>query len=630
MGRQNRVKSPEGTITRTVYTSPDRVKEIWVGTDDTDATDANPAGSGSPNNMVIVSANVYDNGSVGYDGNLTQVTQYADATDTRVTLFTYDWRNRRTVQDGEIDVYTQWTYDNLDRVTQVQRRNTTSTGYLIAREVTAYDNRGRVYRKTTYAVNPATGVVGNSLVSNTWYDAAGNVIKQVGAGSGIVFSKTVYNGAGWTTAQYTGYNTSNTWSTANSLSTDTITNQVEYTYDHAGNAISVANSDRLNDSTGTGALSAGTQPIARISYSATWYDGVDRTISNATYGAIASFTRPDVTPSRSDDVLVSNTYYSDAGRAYRQVDPKGIETQMQFDDAGRKIETIEAYGTGVARTTQYSYTLDNQISTLTAINSATGSQTTTYTYGTTLSDSDIARNNLLRTTAYPDSTGSSDVVAVTYNRLGQEKTRTDQRQTVRSFDYDKLGRLIHDRVTTVGSDTSSAVLRISKAYEVRGMVTTITSYDDPTVGSGTVLNEVKMEYNTFGQLVKESQEHSGLVTTSSLNVQYAYADGSSSSNQIRATGMTYPNGRVITRDYGTSGGLDDLLNRVNTIKDGTTTLAAYTYIGSGTVVRIDFTEPTVMLDLWGGTSGTFAGIDRFGRVIDQRWRYYVSKPAVDG
>lgn len=90
-------------------------------------------------------------------------------------------------------------------------------------------------------------------------------------------------------------------------------------------------------------------------------------------------------------------------------------------------------------------------------------------------------------------------------------------------------------------------------------------------------------------------------------MSYAYASGGSSSNQIRPTSLTYPDSRSITYDYGTSGDPDDRLSRVSAIKDGATSLAAYTYLGSGTVIRIDYTEPDVMLDLWGGTSGTFAG-----------------------
>ena len=35
--------------------------------------------------------------------------------------------------------------------------------------------------------------------------------------------------------------------------------------------------------------------------------------------------------------------------------------------------------------------------------------------------------------------------------------------------------------------------------------------------------------------------------------------------------------------------------------------------------RIADPRLSVWLDLWGGTSGTFAGLDQFNRVIDQRW-----------
>ncbi len=37
------------------------------------------------------------------------------------------------------------------------------------------------------------------------------------------------------------------------------------------------------------------------------------------------------------------------------------------------------------------------------------------------------------------------------------------------------------------------------------------------------------------------------------------------------------------------------------------------------IIRIDYPEAASRLDLWGGVSGTFAGVDRFNRVIDQRW-----------
>jgi hypothetical protein len=50
---------------------------------------------------------------------------------------------------------------------------------------------------------------------------------------------------------------------------------------------------------------------------------------------------------------------------------------------------------------------------LKAKNNETGDQTTTWVYGTTLSDSDVARNDLLRAKEFPDKSGPSDRVEYT-------------------------------------------------------------------------------------------------------------------------------------------------------------------------------------------------------------------------
>ncbi|HVS71952.1 MAG TPA: hypothetical protein VHQ47_11910 [Phycisphaerae bacterium] len=176
-------------------------------------------------------------------------------------------------------------------------------------------------------------------------------------------------------------------------------------------------------------------------------------------------------------------------------------------------------------------------------------------------------------------------------------------------------------MTTNSTGTDVTVKRISSTYEVRGMLATLTSYDNATPGSGTALNQIAFTYNNFSQLTEEEQEHAGVVGGSTPGVRYGYASGASSSNQIRPTTLTYPDGRQIDFDYGTSGGMNDRLNRLNALIDDstTTTMAAYTWLGQGTVIQITYTEAGFGLDLWGGTSGAFNGIDRFGRVIDQRW-----------
>ncbi|MCY2964024.1 MAG: RHS repeat-associated core domain-containing protein, partial [Planctomycetota bacterium] len=281
-------------------------------------------------------------------------------------------------------------------------------------------------------------------------------------------------------------------------------------------------------------------------------------------------------------------------------------------------------------TVQTSYTADGQISTITAVNSNTGNQITQYVYGTTLSDSAIATSNLKCSEVYPDSVDSDDCIKFTYNRQGQVTTKTDQNGTVHSYDYDKLARGTENRVTTLASGVDGAVLRIETTFEVRGMVEHITSYDNATVGSGAIVNDVLVAYNSFGQVTADYQSHSGAVNMASTpKVQYAYLSGSA--NSIRPTLMAYPNGRVLTYSFGTVGGANDALSRIYALvdNDGTTQLAAYQYLGVGAFVEVDYTEPDIkytLIDLSSAndpdTGDIYSGLDRFSRVKDCRWYNY--------
>ncbi|MBI1314970.1 hypothetical protein GC176_27065, partial [bacterium] len=279
------------------------------------------------------------------------------------------------------------------------------------------------------------------------------------------------------------------------------------------------------------------------------------------------------------------------------------------------------------QTTQKTYNADGNVSTLTAWNASTGNQTTTYEYGTTLNDSEIASSLLTRRVLYPDSTDDSDSVTVTCNRQSDRITLTDQRGTVHTYAYDNLGRTVTDAVTTTGSRVDDSVLRLEWAYEVRGMLQTATSYD--AASSGSAVNQVQWAYNDFGQLTTSYQEHSGTVNTGTTpSVQYGYANGSA--NTIRPTSLTYPDGRSLiglrhfrppykhdaqasesvtsntlacasclysrvfrqscavqlTYSYGTSGGTNDKASRVAGIVESSTTLAGYTYLGLGAVVNV--------------------------------------------
>lgn len=138
----------------------------------------------------------------------------------------------------------------------------------------------------TYAVNPTTGAVGSYLAGYTWYDEAGNTIKQQGAGSNA-FSKTVYDSLGRAIKQYVGYDLDETpgclssdssssssaggpdpgYLDAANVDGDTILEQSEAEYDDAGQIILTTSRQRFHNATGTGELQnpSGDQPKARVS-----------------------------------------------------------------------------------------------------------------------------------------------------------------------------------------------------------------------------------------------------------------------------------------------------------------------------------------------------------------------------
>jgi RHS repeat-associated protein len=649
LDRQNRVETPGGTITFTVFDARSLPASVYVGTDDTGATDSDPTGGGAAgNNMVIVTANEYDGGNDGGDGNLTKVTESVNASTTRVTSFGYDWRDRQTSIDGEIDFYQKTYYDNLDRVTKVERYDTTSSGNLIGRQETKFDDLSRTYESVNYGVNPSTGSVGNSLTDETWYDAAGNVLKQAPSGSKL-FTKSVYDGLNRETKSYVGYDVSETsYAEAGTITGDTILEQTETTYDDASNVIQTTTRQRYHNATGTGELKGptGTEPKARVTYVASWPDGVGRDRASADYGTNGgiSLSRPSTIPSRADTVLVSSNEYDDTGELESSTDPAGMQTKFEYDDAGRQTKTIENYqpagsssssssssssgdpcppSDDTNRTTVTTYNADGNTATLTAWNADTGNQTTTYVYGTTLTDSDVAASTLLRRVKYPDSTGDSDSVEYEYNRQAEHRELKDQRGCIHTFDFDKLGRLTEDRVTTLGTGVDGAVRRLSASYEVRGLPDQFTSHDNATVNSGTVVNQLQFTHNDFGQTTTSYQAHGGAVNTSiSPKVQYGYANGSA--NTIRPTWLRYPDGRIINYDYGTSGGNDDAASRIKSLKDGPLPLVDYQYLGLSSIVEVDYTVPDVRYRLYdGAASGNiYTGLDRFGRVIDSHWYDY--------
>jgi RHS repeat-associated protein len=522
----------------------------------------------------------------------------------------------------------------------------------------AFTGQGNVYRTTQYGVTPSGDLDGTTLASNTWYDADGNVIKSQPVGS-QEFTKSDYDGLGDLTAQYVGYDTNETTSDLYDssgnvtlhLSSNTIFQETQTTYDAAGNAIETTTYERLPTATGTGPLDQ-IPAEARVSYTADWYDGIGRQTVDADYGTNNS-TPPEIAPvynttsgqwvdstGNAIPALVNGTYFNSAGDAYQTIDPKGLVSETVFDAAGQVTETIQDYlGDGIPTasnpdqnvTVETTYTPDGQVATSTAVNPATGNQTTTYVYGTSLADSGIASTDLLRAVIYPDSantftmsggvpvfsdgSGGYDRVEYQYDIQGEETQVEDQNQTIHDYYFDQLGRETSDQVTQLGSGIDGSIMRIDYAYDVWGDEDQIASYSTTSGGSANVVNEVFQQYNDWGLLSRDYQKETpGAITFDSSGtpndgtpyVAYGYTD---TANPTRLTTMTYPNGRVIHYVY--NSGDDEALGRVSAITDDDGSgnpgqvLAAYTYLGLTQITGVSNPEPGI---------NTGVTLDQFGRV----------------
>src|SRR5690606_23672875 len=99
------------------------------------------------------------------------------------------------------------------------------------------------------------------------------------------------------------------------------------------------------------------------------------------------------------------------------------------------------------------------------------------------------------------------------NRRGELIGQTDPNGTVHEYRYDRLGRLLDDAVSTLGPGIDGAVRRISRSYDRAGRLESVSSWSEAAPGAGSVINEVRMRYNGFGQLVEEYQSHEGQVWT---------------------------------------------------------------------------------------------------------------------
>jgi len=707
-GRKARVNRPDGTWEHTVYDGLGRVMSTWKGTDNTGWSHTNPAGSGSPNNMLKVSENIYDNGGVG-DSNLTESRDVfgAGGSDFYATKYTYDFRNRMTGMRRPDKTAAAYTLDNLGQQTIVEGYADADTDFVIdsgelrGKTASSFDERGQLFESTVYEIDPSTGAspgtVRDALTTDYWYDARGNLAKSRSANG--LQNKSVFDGVGRLAKTYITIDADETaYSEFNSITDDRVLEQNHIVYDLGGRVVHTLSMKRKNDSPSTGTFT----PENSWSQSViNWYDAADRTIATANYGSelrgdylldggavsptptrnIYNRTSGTMIDSDADGIpnvaegavpatptwataeqnqkyIIAKYSYDSAGRLYRVADnqrwdntvDQGRITQTNFDLAGRKIKLIENYVDGVAnsndmdfdRVTDYEYATTGQLSQIVAYNVRGSSfglavaQRTKFFYDSAIDKSWVTD------TIYPDSDDTStsngtdglyDRVETSFDRLGRKTIETDQRGVTHTFTYDTSGRLFSDSIGTGSLPTGveGTVRTIEYGYDDQSRANLVTSKN----AAASVVNQVKMTFDGWGNIIKSEQAHNGSVGAGTPAVQYAYADGATGgvAKYVRLDSVTYPNGRVIQQQYSTAGSDYDVLNRVDKIRDTTASkdLTDYAWVGA-----FDFAGEVKHPSVSNGLTLTFGfggnlmlGWDRYGRPVKMQWRNTAGNTELD-
>jgi YD repeat-containing protein len=685
MGRRSRSVDATGTITRSVFDERGMTVERWVGTNDHGWSD--PAGSSSGTaDMVKVEAMEFDNGASGGGGNglLTGRTQDADGnwsgtSDQRVTTIIYDYRGRAVVQLNPVAPHTVTKYDNSNRAIAVGKYNSTS-GLSVSTDPTAtsastrvalaetfYDERGQVYLSKLWDIDQSTGskasITLNSQSTSNWYDPSGRLVKTLGG----QITKTFYDRLGRVTDRFLLARLNDSaYADALDVSGDVVMEQAHSGLDPAtGRVLAQWTIQRAHDSyadTLYGLMdsnadgdplkltAANIQSHARPQITGMWYDDWDRVRKSAVYGTNggSDFNRSTVTEpttSSATTQMVTSYVFDDFGRSWKVTDPAGIENRTEYDFAGRSYRTIDNYHAGTPggsggthpdqdRIVEYAYGAGGLVAkVIRRMPSSGDDQETDYDY-TANGGSQVNANNLLVSVTYPEQSSGQSAddrsVLYTYNALSQVLTTRDPAKNVITTTYDNGGRVIVREATTISSGFDSRVARIETSYNSRGKVADVLQKDS----GGTVLDEVAMDYDGWGNQASFTEDPDSAIGASSGRDEYAMTWSWARSNlsggctAFYMTDWTQPDGTSggmgCSPTYGvTSLEVDWFARRPLRISDPYSYIAEYCYMGASTVVGTNHPESQMVNNykLFVSASSTYdTYMDHFNRPILDQWR----------
>lgn len=581
----------------------------------------------------------------------------------------------RTVAIGE--------YSDVSSISITSNDPTTTTTNRVGLREASYDELGRVWRTKLHDIEqPSSGVSGgtslSSLESLYWYDSMSRLRKTTGQS----YAKYSYDSLGRMTRTYllAGDNDS-TYADALDASGDVVVEERQSSFGEGSDYLAFSlNIDRFHDSGSASPLgpldtdsgSPATPNLVELSHlvgraTATGYTYDDhgrlktRTFvgvpDSSDFSSGFNWDHDDAAASNPSAGLETTVGYTDRGHQETVTDPMGRVSKREVDALGRTVATYANYKDGVLdaidlandpgsaggtdhwdddQKVSYTYT-DGLLATIKAHDPSNEvddpDQLTTYSYGTAVSGagplSDVATGHLLSEVEYPDSTGSSDVVSMSYNRFGQVIWNKDQAGNVLERDIDGLGRTTALRATTIATGFDDRVKRIEREYDERGGLSLITQYSAATGGS--VLDQVAIDRFGHGGIRTMEQDVDSAISGGSgivpktLTYRYELSTGGRSS--FRRTKQFLPSDREFSFSY--SSGIDDELSRVSIVMDDRRRVTSYKYLGADRVVGTNYGVPDVNSNLFGSTSGSYPGLDAYNRVVNFKWTKALSTDSFD-
>ena len=331
-----------------------------------------------------------------------------------------------------------------------------------------------------------------------------------------------------------------------------------------------------------------------------------------------------------DEVFITEFRYDAANRQYQVHEPNGQVTTKQFDARNNLVRLTDH----LQNVTDYHYdALGRQIGEIrylsdTGENAGPGSYSETITLATEWDDlsrvaakiddkgnrTEYAYDDLSRviSTEYPEGTTETSI----YNGDGERTRFVNMAGTVLTWQYDAEGRPLEMAVDHSGTGEDFPFEGTTlKQWAYDGLNRQIYSYDDNGTRADTSLDNEAGTYHYFDSLSRPIAERQvfgqweGGNPTANGKLTISEWQGDQ-----RLAGLTYPDGRTVTRTY-------DALDRLSEVREsGGALIASFDYMGPGRDLQVTYGNGTALQKRDPAFPNTLGfGYDQNRRSLLHRW-----------